>query len=47
MTYYDIVVMNSFCSFIEPWGHLGFHSGPCCPVICVSLFYVIALSFGI
>jgi len=23
----------------------GFHRGSCCPVICVSLFYVVALSF--
>jgi len=24
----------------------GFHRGSCCPVICVSLFHVIVLSFG-
>jgi len=24
----------------------GFHRGSCCPVNCVSLFYVIILSFG-
>jgi len=24
----------------------GFHRGSCCPVICVSLFPVIVLSFG-
>jgi len=24
----------------------GFHRGSCCPVICVSLFYMIVLSFG-
>jgi len=24
----------------------GFHSGSCCPVICVSLFHVIVLSSG-
>jgi len=24
----------------------GFHGGSCCPVICVSLFHVIFLSFG-
>jgi len=24
----------------------GFHRGSCCPVTCVSLFHVIALSFG-
>jgi len=23
----------------------GFHRGSCCPVICVSLFHVIVLSF--
>jgi len=25
----------------------GFHRGSCCPVICVSLFHVIVLSFGL
>jgi len=24
----------------------GFHRGSCCPVICVSLFHFIVLSFG-
>jgi len=24
----------------------GFHRGSCCPVICVSLFHIIVLSFG-
>jgi len=24
----------------------GFHGGLCCPVICVSLFHVVVLSFG-
>jgi len=24
----------------------GFHRGSCCPIICVSLFHVIVLSFG-
>jgi len=24
----------------------GFHRGTCCPLICVPLFHVIALSFG-
>jgi len=24
----------------------GFHRSSCCPVVCVSLFHVIVLSFG-
>jgi len=35
---HDIVVMST--GF-----HLCFHRGSCCPVICVSLFHVIVLSF--
>jgi len=30
----------------EPDFTSGFHRGPCCSVICVSLFHVIFLSFG-
>jgi len=30
-----------------PSGASGFLRGSCCPVICVSLFYVIVLSFGL
>jgi len=24
----------------------GFHRGSCCPVMCISLFHVIVLTFG-
>jgi len=38
----DAYVAGNGC----PSGPPDFTSGSCCPVICVSLFHVIVLSFG-
>jgi len=47
LSFYDGCRMRSrkCLPFRSNWFTSGFHRGSCCPVICVSLFHVVVLSF--